>query len=79
MARMQRQTKYNAMIETGNESQPSANCCCSVCYCGRLHGSVVPAKFLLVLFNMLSAEYETYNALVSIRCERTEHDAYHES
>ena len=42
------------------------------------HGSVVPAKFLLVLSNTLPTEPE-FNALVAVWCGRSEHDAYHDT
>ena len=47
----------------------------SRCLCGRLHGSVVPAKFRSTL---LPVEHEAYNALVVVWSGRTEHAAYHE-
>ena len=56
------------MVETGNECQLTdymssrgKNCCGSL-----LRGSVVPAKFLLVLLNTLLVEDETSNALVVV-------------
>ena len=58
--------EYIALL--GNECQPTdhmsshgKSCCGSL-----LRGSVVPAKFLLVLLNTLPVEYETSNALVVI-------------
>ena len=50
--------EYNAMIETGNECQLSSLLVVaqSRCYCGRLHGSVVPAKFLLESLNNVTCE-----------------------
>ena len=74
MARTQCLTEYIAMIEIWKRVSTFspmvlwslARKCCS-------------AKFLLVLFDMLSAEHETYNAFVAVRCGRTEHDAYHET
>ena len=52
------------MVKTGNECQHTdfgKNCCGSL-----LRGSVVPAKFLLVLLNTLPMEDETSNALVVV-------------
>ena len=56
------------MVKTGNEcllgnymSSDSKNC-----YGSLLRGSVVPAKFLLVLLNTLPVEDETSNALVVV-------------
>ena len=56
------------MVETGNECQHTAYMSPHVkLYCGGLmHGSVVPAKFLLVLLNTLPPEHETSNALVGL-------------
>ena len=68
-------------IETGNESQFSAQLLLlsNDAVVVRLHGSVFQPRFLLVVFNMLSAKHETYNALVAVWCGRTEHAAYHEN
>ena len=49
------------MVKTGNECQRGKNCYGSLC-----RGSVVPAKFLLVLLNTLLVEDETSNALVVV-------------
>ena len=79
MARTQRQTEYIAMFDTGKESQPSAQLLLLSNGATVVHGSVVPAKFHFVFFNMLSAEHETYSALVAVWYGRTEHAAYHET
>ena len=71
-----------AMIETGNEWQLSAQLLLlsnDAIVVGWLHGSIVSAKFLLVIINMLSAAHETYNAFVVVWYERTEHAAYPET
>ena len=77
VARTQRQTEHIAMIEAGNESQLSAQLLllsndAVVVSCTEV---LFQPSFLLVVFNMLSAEHET----VAVWCGRTEHAAYHET
>ena len=52
------------MVKVGCECQLQSTCRHTVTF--QLRGSVVPIKFLLVSVNMLSAEHETYNALVVV-------------
>ena len=66
------------MVKIGNDclfgnymSSRGKNCCGSL-----LRGSVVPAKFLLVLLNTLLVKDGTSNALVVVWLG-TEHAAYH--
>ena len=56
------------MAETGNECQLTDYMSShgKKCYGGLLRGSIVPAKFLLVLLNTLPREDETSNALVVV-------------
>ena len=60
--------EYIAMVKTGNECQLTDYMSQhgNLCYSGLLRGSVVPAKFLLVLLGTLPAEHETSNALVVV-------------
>ena len=60
------------MIETGNESQLSAqllllSSVATVVGCTEV---LFQPTFSYVLFNMSSAEHETYNALVAVWCGR---------
>ena len=61
-------SEYIAMVETGNECQPTdyKSLRGKNCYGGLLRGSVVPAKYLLLLLNTLLVEDETFNALVVV-------------
>ena len=56
------------MVKTGNECQLTDYMSSrgKNCYSGLLRESVVPAKFLLVLFNTLLVEDEASNALVVV-------------
>ena len=60
--------EYIAMVKTGNECQVTDYMSShgKSCYGGLLRGSVVPAKFLLVLLNTLPVEDETSNASVVV-------------
>ena len=60
--------EYIAMVETGRECQFTDYMSSrgKTCYGGLLRGSVVPAKFLLVLLSTLPVEDETSNALVVV-------------
>ena len=60
--------EYIAMVETGREGQFTDYMSShgKNCYGGLLRGTVVPAKFLLVLLNTLPVEDETSNALVVV-------------
>ena len=69
------------MIGTGNESQFSAQLL-FLSYDAIVVGCtevLFQPSFFVVVFNMLSAEHVTYNALVAVWCGRTEHAAYHET
>ena len=56
------------MVKTGNECQHTDYMSSrgKNCYDSLLRGSVVPAKFLLVLLDILPVEDETSNALVVV-------------
>ena len=56
------------MVKTGNECQYTDYMSSrgKNCYVSLLRGSVVPAKFLLVLLTASSVEDETFNALVVV-------------
>ena len=60
--------EYIAMVKTRNECQLTDYMSShgKSCHGGLLRGSVVPAKFLLVLLNTLPVEDETSNALVVV-------------
>ena len=60
--------EYIAMVETGNECQLTDYMSShgKNCHGGLLRGSVVPAKFLLVLLGTLLVEDATSNALVVV-------------
>ena len=62
------QCEYIAMVKTGNECQHTDHMSSrgKNCHCSLLRGSVVPAKFLLVLLHTLLVEDETLNALVVV-------------
>ena len=63
-----RYNEYVAMVKTANECQLTHYMSShgKSCYGGLLRGSVVPAKFLLVLLNTLLVEDETSNASVVV-------------